>query len=525
MTHTSMTHWVVSALPSVQCPLPQALDHATARKHFNDVRKDMPHLSPAAARREAARRAGVDYNTFLKAWKKEGAVVRPPADPTPVPGGPVKPPVPPGTISITTREEARAFEKKIAKELGLKPGTAASRKAAADAAKMRYDDFLGVWKGQAPKIPVGDPIPAPTIAAPKPKPVPVEARPIPNVRSINSTLSKAGFRKSVETKVRTTHTGQVYGGGTSQTEGFVARPVGDTVFVTYHPGPGSSSISEVQAKIAAMKQALRDAGFDVSEGLSKLQFRVEQKAMTFSQTHAVKRLRTYSMERAELKMSPRIKTKAAGMGQKEALQTEIKNQMEYAGTAGDDLRGVGHMSDDIGSLEANNPNILAYYKPMQFSSHTDTLTGRIYIGDSALERGAHQHHLMMQANGWFSKCQQAATAETGDGIANTYAHEFGHFIQDTITGNINTKMVYREMASDIGATESEFFNFLYAKDARAEMPVLAAKVGRLVSRYGSSNGHEMFAEVWAEYTRNPTGCRPLVKKWGSMIQDILEGMQ
>jgi hypothetical protein len=43
---------------------------------FRQVKKDMPGLSESAYRREAARRLGTDYDTYLKAWKKPVAGVQ-----------------------------------------------------------------------------------------------------------------------------------------------------------------------------------------------------------------------------------------------------------------------------------------------------------------------------------------------------------------------------------------------------------------------------------------------------------------
>jgi hypothetical protein len=68
-------------LPSLFCPMPGGLAHDEARRIFSEVRKEMPDLSPAAQRREAARRANTDYDTFLKAWKKPTAT---PVLPSPV---------------------------------------------------------------------------------------------------------------------------------------------------------------------------------------------------------------------------------------------------------------------------------------------------------------------------------------------------------------------------------------------------------------------------------------------------------
>lgn len=77
-----MGEWGAPALPDeVVCPIPRAISHDDARATFAKVRKEMPGLTEAAWRREAARRMDTDYDTYLKAWKKPPKVepVMPPS--------------------------------------------------------------------------------------------------------------------------------------------------------------------------------------------------------------------------------------------------------------------------------------------------------------------------------------------------------------------------------------------------------------------------------------------------------------
>jgi hypothetical protein len=526
----------VSALPSIACPLPQVLDHATARKHFNDVKRDMPGLSQAAWRREAARRAGVDYNTFLSAWKKPGAEVRPPSGPTPTPGGPVKPPVPPGTISITTREEARAFERNIAKELGLKPGTAASRKAAADRAGMRYDDFLGVWKGEKPAIPTGprpDPIPAPArppaAATPSPSPVQVSH----STRGIGSYLDSKGFKASKQGSERRTHTGALYGGGVSETEGYAlsANKFDGTIDLRWRPG--SASAQETMRQLERLRSELEAAGFEVKEGLTRLHLVIKKPSnLRMSPIGPVRRIRTYKKDPGDL-VSKRLDLKMSNQLQRKALQEEIKDQMEYSGTAGDKLRGVKHVMDDIHSNDLQNDrSVLAYYRP-EFRAGESGRT--LYFGESGLRTSGGVDQARMERANWFSKCtEDHALIDSNHGVRSTFAHEFGHFLDDVINrdpfvrdARSNLMEVIRK---DMDLTTDEWSAFRLGQNKGMVGGVqltdaIKRKVAAKVSRYGASNQAEMFAEIWAEYTRNPTGARPLIKKWGTMIQDILEAMQ
>ena len=69
MTSTSMECWG-AAVADVNCPLPKPLDIAQARAAWRAVQKEMPALKTGAARREAARRLGVDYKHYMDVLEK-----------------------------------------------------------------------------------------------------------------------------------------------------------------------------------------------------------------------------------------------------------------------------------------------------------------------------------------------------------------------------------------------------------------------------------------------------------------------
>lgn len=75
-THTSTGRWG-APLANVTCQLPDPINHLGARAIFDQVRKENPALSPATQRRESARRLGVDYDTYLAAWKKPEVTATP----------------------------------------------------------------------------------------------------------------------------------------------------------------------------------------------------------------------------------------------------------------------------------------------------------------------------------------------------------------------------------------------------------------------------------------------------------------
>lgn len=94
---------------------------------FKQVKKEMPGLQESAYRREAARRMGVDYDTYLAAWKKPGGVpkvpspkaAKPPPGITPQPVGPKKVPKNPTSLSDFNKIQRKYNEADGVIEQGL----------------------------------------------------------------------------------------------------------------------------------------------------------------------------------------------------------------------------------------------------------------------------------------------------------------------------------------------------------------------------------------------------------------------
>lgn len=151
MMTTSSGRWAVVELPNVVCPIPGNISHDDARSMFNKVRNEMPRLTQAAWRREAARRMGVDYDDFLKAWKKptktpvKPSPITTPVTPRPVLPAPAPKPSPSPPVVVLDPDTARAQFKLVKKE---HPDwtDAQVRREAASRMNVEYDEFLRAWK-------------------------------------------------------------------------------------------------------------------------------------------------------------------------------------------------------------------------------------------------------------------------------------------------------------------------------------------------------------------------------------------
>lgn len=179
MTTTSKSNWGAVELPDVVCPIPRGLSHDDARAEYLKVRKEMKGLTDSAIRREAARRLGVDYDTYLKAWKKPKN--SPPVTPspvTPVPPRPMPdlpkptPPPAPQPLPTLTHDTARAQYKLVKKE---NPSftDAQIRREAARRMGVDYDSYLRAWKKPKDGAPAPKPdrahVPNPPVIKPSPR--------------------------------------------------------------------------------------------------------------------------------------------------------------------------------------------------------------------------------------------------------------------------------------------------------------------------------------------------------------------
>jgi hypothetical protein len=225
--------------------MPSPLDPQAALKKLAEVRQRRAALSSAAQERFAAREMGVDVPTFRAALKGK------PSLPAPT----IKPPA----KALIPDPQKNAYDagwqaSKVTKTYDLE---SAEARFEAKYGRDAHAQFAAGWADHASDYE--------KYTSFKPKPGPPAPPTSVTTRSINSILDGAGFKRSINTAVRTTHTGQVYGGGSSITSGYRTRQIIDNeVIVTYFE-PGASR-EAVQAKIAQLIELLENTGHNVRRG-------------------------------------------------------------------------------------------------------------------------------------------------------------------------------------------------------------------------------------------------------------------
>lgn len=190
MTITSESRWGAIQLPDTMCPMPPAHTYATAKAAYKAAQKANPGLTPAAWRKAAAQEMGLDYSTYLKLWKEK------PKFPVVAESSPTLP----ATSAVGPDMGLVAKKPDIPSEKSLMTG--------------------GV------------------------KP--------PTSVKVKSILEKQYIHKQGYTKVKTTHTGQVYGGGAKFIPGWkdMVKVSGDTIEVTFTTGLDAFKLKAAGKKLA-----------------------------------------------------------------------------------------------------------------------------------------------------------------------------------------------------------------------------------------------------------------------------------
>jgi hypothetical protein len=167
----------------------------------------------------------------------------------------------------------------------------------------------------------------------------------------------------------------------------------------------------------------------------------------------------------------------------------------------------------MGDVEVLNGNALERW---YFNNGRSALGGydggRITLTPHAFSK---QYDLGFKAelkSGWSSKCGHSAQG-------SLMAHELGHHMDDFLEHSLQARQaVWKEMADTFGLVPPALHDntSLYIW-VRRNKDLLEKEV----SIYGAKNQFEIIAEIWAEFTTNPSA-RPAIKRIGRFMQRIVE---
>ena len=118
-----------------------------------------------------------------------------------------------------------------------------------------------------------------------------------------------------------------------------------------------------------------------------------------------------------------------------------------------------------------------------------------------------QEAARLRANGHWVKTNNLTPSQ------GTMVHELGHDIMERYLNAALAKEALKGLADEIGqklllGNENVVANWL-SKNAGA--------IGKKVSRYGTEDPHELYAEMWTMYVDDPIGCPPYIKHFGDVV--------
>jgi hypothetical protein len=175
----------------------------------------------------------------------------------------------------------------------------------------------------------------------------------------------------------------------------------------------------------------------------------------------------------------------------------------------------GVRSGTAAELAAVNPNAVAFYTPG---------VRQITMGADPFSVSAALTGRRCSSSGWWTRCPDALA-----GGVQSLAHELGHHVDfNGLRGwqrSAGFANIWTTLARELGvaAPQTRVIGQL-TETLGLQTWIEANKVliSSMISTYGASDSVELLAEVWAEYSLNPTGCRPLIRKIGKLMQDLAE---
>jgi hypothetical protein len=166
-------------------------------------------------------------------------------------------------------------------------------------------------------------------------------------------------------------------------------------------------------------------------------------------------------------------------------------------------------------LNAVSPNAVAFYR--------ESARELVMRGDPFAEEHARTGRRCSNI-GWWTKCPHDLA-----GGRQTLAHELGHHIDMSNMRHWSQSEEYMKiwhaLADELGVPRlvvqvSGKIHFVDGLTAWIQSN--KAGITRLVSEYGAASRLEFLAEIWGEYSLDPAGSRPFVRKIGEMMRRIAE---
>jgi hypothetical protein len=133
--------------------------------------------------------------------------------------------------------------------------------------------------------------------------------------------------------------------------------------------------------------------------------------------------------------------------------------------------------------------------------------GKMVLSDELLTAKFAQEAKRMQGTGFWARTKNL------DGNESTIVHEIGHELMERVMTPSVTKEALKELAKEIGSPLSLGHEHVVARWLERNKSAL----GKLVSKYGTEEPHELFAEMWVIYIDDPTGCPPAIKHFGDVV--------
>jgi hypothetical protein len=241
-------------------------------------------------------------------------------------------------------------------------------------------------------------------------------------------------------------------------------------------------------------------------------------------TGAIARSGTPSVARAQAHVRGVIRVpRDASPAHRANMETELDRQASLATRTAMTLHGVNlprpGSSAALSFASDQGPNTLAFYRWAGSAGTLREMTfGPKWISHQADMESACRHS---QRSGWWTP------SGSGNPLATTLAHEYGHHVTNCIFDMANSYFDpgrSRRLLSVIGTALN--IPVRVGADVWAELNRICrdhkSHIRLEVSEYGSSQASELLAEIWQEWSTMGDKARPHIRAIGKVMQELAE---
>lgn len=156
----------------------------------------------------------------------------------------------------------------------------------------------------------------------------------------------------------------------------------------------------------------------------------------------------------------------------------------------------------------------------------DSAFSEIILGDRPFSSEVAEVGRSCSRSGFWVRCPDHLA-----GGQQVFAHEFGHHVENVMRyspgGEARQRRFWHAFADELGVARApETGDGIRRIDLREWLEALRPTIEAQISRYAAGRpAAECFAEIWSEYSTMGDAARPLIRRMGALLQQLMEEVE